>query len=606
MTVPTSPISFEIDFEPIGRRIHIEKGRTLLDAARLAGVELVSICGGVGICEGCRIRLVEGKLSSPTSAEREMLSEAEIADGYRLACQAIPQSDVKVDVPSESLTTPQRLQIEGQEAEIALNPPISTHDISLSPPNLEDLKSDVTRVLEALREKDIDATFELGMLKALPDHLRADDWSVRFALRGSDVVGVLPREAQWIGLAVDIGTTKLAAYLVDLEKGHTIAKGGRMNPQIAFGEDVISRIAYANKEARGREILQAKLIQELNDLVGELCQEVGLRREQVVEAVVVGNTVMHHLFSGLPVRQLGEAPYVPVTSEVLEFPAASVGLLLSPGAWVYMPPNIAGYVGADHVAMLTATRIWQSNKTVLAVDIGTNTEVTLAANGRLLSCSCASGPAFEGAHIRDGMRAAPGAIERVQLIEGQIHLQTIGGKPPVGICGSGILDVVAEMLANGLLNKRGVLQADDPRIHFKDGLQEFVLSPAEENGHHQDIVVTRSDVNEIQLAKGAIRSGMDILLMEIGLQADDLEAVIVAGAFGTYIDIDSAISIGMFPKLPKQRFQQVGNAAGAGARDLLLSMEMRQAASQITNRIEYIELTTHPDFHRFFMERLYF
>jgi uncharacterized 2Fe-2S/4Fe-4S cluster protein (DUF4445 family) len=606
MTVPTSPLSFEIDFEPIGRRIHIDEGCTLLDAARLAGVELVSICGGVGICKGCRVRLVDGRLSSLTSAERDMLSEEEIAEGYRLACQAIPQSDIKVDIPSESLTTPQRLQIEGQEAEIELNPPVSAYDIVISPPNLEDLKSDVTRVMEALRERDIEARFGLGMLQALPGFLRANDWSVRLILRGSEITGVLPREAQWIGLAVDIGTTKLAAYLVDLEKGITIAKGGRMNPQIAFGEDVISRIAYANQEEAGREILQAKLIEVLHDLVGELCQEVGLRREQVIEAVVVGNTVMHHLFSGLPVRQLGEAPYVPVTSERLEFPAISVGLVLSPGAWVYMPPNIAGYVGADHVAMLTATRVWQSKEAVLAVDIGTNTEVTLAANGRLLSCSCASGPAFEGAHIRDGMRAAPGAIERVQFIEGEIRLQTIGGSPPVGICGSGILDVVAEMLDHGLLDHRGALMKDGPHVRFKEGQQEFVLSPAEENGHHQDIIVTRSDVNEIQLAKGAIRSGMDILLMEMGLTADDLEAVVVAGAFGTYIDIESAMRVGMFPELPRHRFQQVGNAAGAGAKDLLLSMEMRQVASQIKDRIEYIELTTHPDFHQIFMERLYF
>jgi uncharacterized 2Fe-2S/4Fe-4S cluster protein (DUF4445 family) len=604
--VSSSPRSFEIDFEPIGRRIFIEEGRTLLDAARSAGVGLVSICGGVGICEGCRVRLVNGKLSSITPEERDMLSEGEIADGYRLACQAFPLSDIKLDIPSQSLTTPQRLQIEGQEAEIELDPPVSAQDIVLPPPNLEDLKSDVTRVSLALREKNINVRFGLEVLQTLPDRLRSGDWSVRLVLRGLEVVGALPQEAQLIGLAVDIGTTKLAAYLVDLEKGGTIAKGGRMNPQIAFGEDVVSRIAYANKEEAGREVLQAKLIEVLNDLVYELCQDVCLGREQIVEAVVVGNTVMHHLFSGLPVRQLGEAPYVPVTSEKLEFPATSVGLILSPGAWVYMPPNIAGYVGADHVAMLTATRLWQANKTVLAVDIGTNTEVSLAANGRLLSCSCASGPAFEGAHIRDGMRAAPGAIERVQMIEGEIRLQTIGGSSPVGICGSGILDAVAEMLGEGLLDHRGILQAEDPRVRFREGMSEFVLSPANENGHHQDIVLTRSDVNEIQLAKGAIRSGIDILLMEMGLTADDLEAVIVAGAFGTYIDIESAMKVGMFPELPKHLFQQVGNAAGAGAKDLLLSMEMRKMAEQILDRIEYVELTTHPDFHSFFMERLYF
>jgi uncharacterized 2Fe-2S/4Fe-4S cluster protein (DUF4445 family) len=604
----TSPSSrsFEIDLQPVGRHIFIEEGRTLLDAARSAGVELVSICGGMGICEGCKVRLVEGRLSPLTVEEREILTEEEIAQGYRLACQAIPQSDVKVDIPSESLTTPQRLQIEGQEAEIDLNPPVLARDMVIPPPTLKDLKSDVARVMLALREKDNHARFGLGMLQALPELLRTNDWSVRLAMRGSEVVGVLQREAPLVGLAVDVGTTKLAAYLVDLEKGDTLAKGGRMNPQIAFGEDVVSRIAYANREKGGRNVLQSRLIDVLNELVGELCQQAGLRREQIVEAVVVGNTVMHHLFSGLPVRQLGEAPYVPVTSEKLEFPAASIGLTLSPGAWVYMPPNIAGYVGADHMAVLIATRLWKTNRTTLAVDIGTNTEVTLAANGRLLSCSCASGPAFEGAHIRDGMRAAPGAIERVQFIEGEIRLQTIGGSPPVGICGSGILDAVGEMLGEGLLDHRGAFQKDDPRVRSTGGKQEFVLSPAKENGHHHDIVVMRKDVNEIQLAKGAIRAGMDILLKETGLTAEDLEAVIIAGAFGTYIDIDSAIRVGMFPKIPKGRFQQVGNAAGAGAKDLLLSIDLRQTVSQIMNRIEYVELTTHPDFHHIFMKRLYF
>jgi uncharacterized 2Fe-2S/4Fe-4S cluster protein (DUF4445 family) len=598
--------SFEIDFEPVGRRISIEEGQTLLDAARLAGVELVSICGGVGICDGCRVRLMEGKLSSLTFEEKEMLSEIEIAEGYRLACQAIPQGDVKLYIPSESLTTPQRLQIEGQETGVRLDPPVTAQDIVISPPSLEDLKSDTTRVALALNKRNVEARFGLSILQILPDDLRANDWSIRLVLRGSEVVGILPREVPLIGLALDIGTTKLALYLVDLQDGNTVAKSGRMNPQIAYGEDVVSRIAYANKEEGGRNLLQTKLIEVLNDMVDELCQEAGLRREQIVEAVVVGNTAMHHLFAGLPVRQLGEAPYVPVISERLEFQATSVGLAISPGAWVYMPPNIAGYVGADHVAMLITTGLWKTDQNVLAIDVGTNTEVTLASRGRLLCCSCASGPAFEGAHIQDGMRAAPGAIERVQFIEGEIHLQTIGGNPPVGICGSGILDVVAEMLNEGMLDHRGVFQTDDPRIRSRDGKPEFVLSPAQGNGHHQDILVTRGDVNEIQLAKGAIRAGIDILLMEMGLSDKDLDAVIVAGAFGTYIDMESAIRVGMFPKIPLERFRQVGNAAGVGAKELLLSLEMRQLAAHITERMEYVELTTHPDFQHVFMERLVF
>lgn len=606
MTDPSiSPQNFQIELEPIGRRIRIEEGSTLLDAARMAGVELVSICGGVGICESCKVRLVEGKLSSPTAEEQTILSDFELAEGYRLACQSIPQSDVIVDIPSKSLTTPQRLQIEGQEAEIELDPPVVDIVVELPPPSLDDLRSDASRIRQALEEKGIDAKFGVGMMQALPDRLRAHDWSVRLVLRGSEVVGILPRDSQLLGLAVDVGTTKLAAYLVDLEIGNTIAKGGRMNPQIAFGEDVVSRIAYANKEKDGLHILQTRLIDVLNGLIGDLCEEAEVEPGQVVEAVVVGNTVMHHLFSGLPVRPLGEAPYVPVVSESLEIPSTSLRLELSPGSWVYLPPNIAGYVGADHVAMIIGTGLWQTNQTVLAVDIGTNTEVTLAANGRLLSCSCASGPAFEGAHIRDGMRAAPGAIERVQFLDGEFRLQTIGGVPPVGICGSGILDIVAEMLGEGLLDYRGAIQVDDPRIRSRDGRPEFMLSPAEKTGHHQDIIVTRKDVNEIQLAKSAIRSGIDILLMELGLNAEDLENVIVAGAFGTYIDIESAIKVGMFPDIPLQRFQQVGNAAGAGAKALLVSKEIRRVATEIMSRVEYIELTTHQDFQRLFMERIY-
>jgi uncharacterized 2Fe-2S/4Fe-4S cluster protein (DUF4445 family) len=293
-------------------------------------------------------------------------------------------------------------------------------------------------------------------------------------------------------------------------------------------------------------------------------------------------------------------------SAPLVIPSRDLGLQLAPGAYVYLPANIAGYVGADHVAMILSTGVWETPQTVMAVDIGTNTEITLAAGGRLLSCSCASGPAFEGAHIQDGMRAAPGAIERVQFLDGQFKVQTIGGIPPVGICGSGILDAVAEMISQGLLDERGVLNEDDPRVGQRGDKPAFVLIPAADTGHDRQIVVTRNDVNEIQLAKGAIRAGIDILLGEAGLQPEALDRFIVAGAFGTYIDIGSAITVGMFPELPLERFRQVGNAAGAGARMLLVSSKLRAVVEEIMNEVEYIELTTHPGFQPAFMKRLYF
>ncbi|MBA7706642.1 hypothetical protein ES703_115497 [subsurface metagenome] len=324
---------------------------------------------------------------------------------------------------------------------------------------------------------------------------------------------------------------------------------------------------------------------------------------------------MHHLFAGLPVRQLGLAPYVPAVSDPLDFSAGEIGLDLAPGAYVHLPPNIAGYVGADHVAMLLATESWSSKScnsksrtkgSLFAVDIGTNTEITLAAGGRLLSCSCASGPAFEGAHLQDGMRAAPGAIERVSIEKGGIRYHTIADRPPVGICGSGILDAVSGMIGAGIIDDSGKFRMDSPLVRTKHEKQELVLSPSSSTGHRRDIVVTRKDVNEIQLAKAAIRAGINILLKEAGLAADDIREFIIAGAFGTYLDLGSAVRIGMFPPLPLGRFRQVGNAAGIGAKQMLISAARRSQAAEIARRVNYIELTTHPDFTPEFLKAMYF
>jgi uncharacterized 2Fe-2S/4Fe-4S cluster protein (DUF4445 family) len=324
-----------------------------------------------------------------------------------------------------------------------------------------------------------------------------------------------------------------------------------------------------------------------------------------VEITAVGNTAMHHLFCGLPVEPLGSAPYVPVTGEALYFPAAEIGLKAATGANIYMPPNIAGYVGADHVSALLATHSYAAGRTTVVVDIGTNTEISLTHKGRVLSCSCASGPAFEGAHIRDGMRAAPGAIERVHISANEVRPVTIGSQPAIGICGSGILTAVSEMLDNGLIDHRGVLNNKDARVRSTNGKAEFLMVPAEFTGHGRDIVVTRKDVNEIQLAKGAIRAGIDILLVEAKISPEDVQDFIVAGAFGTYLDLNSALRVGMFPRLPLDRYHQVGNAAGVGARHLLFSQAKRGEALRIAEKVEYVELTTYQDFTPRFVEAMY-
>ncbi|HEY43951.1 MAG TPA: DUF4445 domain-containing protein [Anaerolineae bacterium] len=587
--------------------MEILEGETLLSAAQTAGVQIISLCGGVGACESCRIRLISGELTPPTLEEQEGLGSEDLAKGFRLACQAIPLSDVKIEIPPETLTTPQRLQIEGQEIVVAVDPVVTPLEVQFTPPTLEDLRSDVTRVSEALIELGIESPkIGLPVLEKLSTELRAHDWNVRLGVRGNEVVSVLPPKYDLLGLAVDVGTTKLAAYVINLATGETLAMSGAMNPQISYGEDVISRIAYTNNHAGGKKLLQTKLVEEINRMVRELCAEIEASEEQIAEAVVVGNTVMHHLFVGLPVRQLGESPYVPSVAGWMEVPASRIGLSIAPGAYIYLPPNIAGYVGADHVAMLLATDIWQTDRTAIAVDIGTNTEISLAAGGRLLCCSCASGPAFEGAHIHHGMRAAPGAIERVQISEGEVRVHTIDNQPAVGICGSGILDAMAEMIEVGAMDTRGKLQLDHPLVRKGERGVEFLLLPKQNTGHHQEIVVVQKDVGEIQLAKGAIRAGIEVLLEESRLTYDAIEEFIVAGAFGTYLDIGSALRIGMFPTLPIERFRQVGNAAGTGARQMLISSKRREMTEEIAARVEYLELTTNPEFTTKFMKSMIF
>jgi uncharacterized 2Fe-2S/4Fe-4S cluster protein (DUF4445 family) len=599
---------YTIDLEPVGRRVQIRAGESLLDAARSAGVDLVSLCGGEGWCGGCAVRLLSGAASPPTPVELDALGPAQVEAGFRLACQAIPLGDVKVDIPPDSLTAPQRLQVEGEGAPVEVDPVVAAVDVRIPAPTLEDLRSDLTRVNDALvasGRPPVQA--RQTVLADLAERLRAEAWEPRLAVRGVALIAVLRRESRLFGLAVDVGTTKLAGYLVALEDGATAAKAGAMNPQIAYGEDVVSRIAYAGEHPGGRALLHDRLVEAINGLAQQLWASAGVAREQVVEAVVVGNTAMHHFFAGLPVAQLGRAPYVPVVSDPLDLPARDVGLEIARGGTVHLPPNVAGYVGADHVAMALATGVWETQGTVVALDIGTNTEISLAAGGRLLCCSCASGPAFEGAHIRDGMRAAPGAIERVMFSHGELRVHTIENAPPVGICGSGILDSVAALLGEGILDRRGRLDEGCPAVSKPPGGNaQYLLMPADRSGHGREIVITRQDINEIQLAKGAIRTGLEVLMANAGIEAGQIDHFIVAGAFGTYLDLDSAIRVGMFPDLPRERFSQVGNAAGAGARQMLVSATSRRKVAELLPRVEYVELTTHPQFTKKFLASLYF
>jgi len=594
---------YHIDFEPVGRRGQCPADQSLLEAARQLGVELISLCGGKGTCSRCKIQIIDGEVSPPTLNEEQALSLQELEAGYRLACETYPASDCKLHVPPESLTTPQRTQVEGLEVTIPPDPPVHAYHVQLPSPSWSDLRADSQRVLEALQHQHqlSSLNIDIDLLRNLSPLLRSWGWQAQASVRGDEVVALGPWPSRQLGLAVDLGTTKIAGYLMDLDRGQMLAAQGIMNPQISYGEDVLSRIARVMETPTEAAQLQALTVEALNRLVAELCAGVDIEPGEIVEAVVVGNTAMHHLLLRLPVRQLALAPFLPAVSEALDIKARDVGLQIAPGAYVHLLPNIAGFVGADHVAMLLATAVYQAQGVVMALDIGTNTEVALISGGEIASVSCASGPAFEGAHIKDGMRAAPGAIERLRLVDDQIEYQTIGGAPPAGLCGSGILDAVAQLYLAGVLDARGRM-GDHHRVRGSKGKREFVLVSEEELEGHPAITITQQDVRELQLAKGAMRSGIQLLLEAMGRTEEEIEQVIIAGAFGSYIDVASAVSIGMLPPLPLDRFRQVGNAAGIGAKLALISRTKRTEAQTIAHHVRYIELTTAPRFEETFAQ----
>ncbi len=596
--------TFEIDFEPIGKRVEVAANTTLLEAAQEAGIGLSSSCGGLGNCGQCRITILEGAVSPPTEDEEFILSAVELHGGQRLACSTQIHSKVKVYIPNSSLITTQRLQLEGVSSELTLDPVIHAYNIDVPAPTLRDQRSDLERITHTLAQvhQQPGVVAEPAVVRQISAFARQHNWQMTAYLRDTEIIGLAPVGSRPVGMAVDLGTTKIAAYLIDLVTGQELAVSGGLNPQIGYGEDVISRLAYTRRHQNGGETLADLIRRKLDTLLAELVQQAGVTREQVADICIVGNTAMTHLLLELPVYQLATAPYVAATGAPVDIKARTMGLTTAPGAYVHVMPCIGGFVGADHVAMILASRLDMAEHAVLGIDIGTNTEIALAKPGQtfLASASCASGPAFEGAHISDGMRAAAGAIEAVKLTETGLQIKTVDNVPAIGLCGSGIVDAVAELRRWELLNQRGRFNRDSSRVRSGRHGLEFLLAPASQSGSGRDVVITQHDVNEIQLAKAAIRAGLEALLKATHTAPNDVKEVIIAGAFGSYLNLKSAIDIGMFPPLPQARFKQVGNAAGVGAKLALLSRAVRTRAQQIAANADYIELTTFPKFNRLF------
>jgi uncharacterized 2Fe-2S/4Fe-4S cluster protein (DUF4445 family) len=624
---------FTVVFQPSGVRGKVKGGATILEAARTLGAGLESICGGKGTCGKCKVKIEEGyfpkyrlnsslaSIEAVKAAPEKLISKARQKQGYRLACQSRIQGDVVVFVPEESRKGQQVVRKKANNKKIKLNPAVVKFYVELKPATLHDPLGDFERLKDVLAAeyKLNGLTIDYPVLLKLQKTVRRGDWKITVSVwKQKEIINVEPgNRIAGYGLAVDIGTTTVAGYLCNLATGEVLATEAMMNPQVAYGEDLMSRISYAAKARGGLKKLNQVIINGLNEIAGNAAKRAGIRRAEIIDMAVVGNTCIHHLFLGIDPAQLGRSPFVPAIHHSVDVKARDLGLKIAAGAYVHVLPNEAGFVGADNVGVLIAEEPYNQDEMELIIDIGTNGELILGNRKKLLSTSCATGPAFEGAEIRHGMRAAAGAIEKIKIDAGTKEVQfkvigddrwntdvkNIGAK---GICGSGIFDAAAQMFVAGVIDKSGRFnkKLPTPRFRVKDNEPEFVIAWAKETSIGHDIVICQKDIRAIQLAKGAMYCGAKIMMNKLGIQ--QLDRVILAGAFGSYIDKKSAATIGLFPDCDPGRVYAVGNAAGDGARMALLDLDKRDEADLRARQVEYVELTIAPDFNSNFTKALTF
>jgi len=595
----------KVTFQPSGRSVFVLPGTLLLEAAGRVGVALQTPCGGRGTCGKCKVRITSGTCVAAPAAER-ILSKAEREEGYRLACQTyVEQEPLVVEVPPESrFESTEQILTEHAGRSVPLRPVVSKRAFQLTPPTKEDAGSDTARLQTAIGEVRI----PFGLLRRIPRFLRKHEWQGTAVLAEDRLLALEPgdtSEAAY-GLAVDLGSTTVVGTLFSLSTGQELAVCSMMNPQVGFGDDVVSRIARVRENDGALSDLQQMALKAINTLMRRLCEAANVHSRNVYEIVVAGNSTMQQLFCGLDPSALGEMPFVQVFDEALTVPAATLGLAANPGAEVFVFPQIGGFVGGDTVAGMLAAHMEKAQKPTLLVDIGTNGEIVLGHAGKFEATSTAAGPAFEGARIVQGMRATAGAIEKVVIRE-DVLLNVIGNARPVGLCGTALIDAVAEMLRKHLIDETGrILSADEApaeipdgvraRLRTMDGQTNFLLVSAGESSSGEPIYLWQKDVRELQLATGAIRAGVSILLRRAGLAPNELDKVLLAGAFGNFIRRRNARRIGLLPQIPCARIHFIGNAASFGAKLALLSCDERHAARRLRDETAHVDLSLDPEF----------
>lgn len=604
-------------FQPSGKTVHVLSGTRLTEAAAMAGLVFDSPCGGEGTCGKCRVVVHQGACP-PVAAEIRHISPEDIARGTRLACQTAVAGPMVVETPAASLLGSQyKILTEGKSAgEVAVEPAVRKQYVELSPPERGRDESDAARLMAAAGPLKI----ELDLLRQLPRLLRENDFRGTAVAAEGRLLDFEPGNTQGesFAVAVDVGTTTLVAMLVDLTDGGERAVVARLNPQTSYGDDVLTRILHSQQAPAGLENLLQAVVSAVDAMIGELTATAGIDRRRIYEVVLSGNTTMQQLLLGLDPRSLGEVPFVPAASERVETAAAELGISIHPRGRAYVLPVIGGFVGGDTVAGILASNLAELPGPTVLVDIGTNGEIVLAVEGKLTAASTAAGPAFEGARISQGMRAGAGAIEKVVVQDGRLRINVIGDVRPVGLCGSALIDAAAECLRHGVLTPEGRLPPpgelpdsvpDDlaRRVRLDSGKPVFVLAEPDQAGGGRAVVLTQRDFRELQLASGAIRAGIRILLKQAGLKPENLDAVLVAGGFGNFIRRNNAQRIGLLPhEVPRNRIRYLGNTSLAGARLAALSIAARRRAEELARRTAHVDLSTDPDFRWAFAEAMLF
>jgi uncharacterized 2Fe-2S/4Fe-4S cluster protein (DUF4445 family) len=653
-------------FQPSGRRGEVDKGLTIIEASRELGVDIEALCGEKRVCGKCKVRIEEGffekfgiessiqNVSPWQDEEEKFISEAERDQGYRLGCCATIQGDLLLFVPEESRAGKQVVSKAARDIHIEHNPAVKLYYIEMTPPTFEEPTGDFERVCEAL-ERDHGlhpVTIDFPTLRQLSHELRRGNWKVTLSVwMDREIIRVRPGNVEnTYGMAIDIGTTTVAGYFCNLSTMEVIDTQSLMNPQCKYGEDVMSRITYHMMNPGGLQRMSKDIIEGLNTVIRQAVEsthppkkkqkkgdEGGDEQEEWIEApeegreylrlsaediedvTIVCNTAMHHILLQLDPEHVGVAPFPPVIHHGLDIKARDLGIGINPGGYVHVLPNEAGFVGADNVGVLIAEEPYKHEDIQLIIDIGTNGELALGNKKKLISSSCATGPALEGAQLSYGMRAAPGAIERLRIDPDthEVDYKVIGreawrgySKPEEmqtkGICGSGILDLLAELYQSGVILKSGAFSKNQKSTRFRknpdNNQTEFVIAWKEETSIGRDVVITQKDIRQIQLAKGALYCGCKLMMRRMGVPKVD--KVKIAGAFGTHVDREKALIMGLFPDCELEKILSVGNAAGDGARAALLNREKREEANWVSRNVEYIELTVEKDFQQQFMEAM--